>query len=145
MLAGYAHAIFLAQCKGDDGNAFARPKGKEATGGTIQCVTKEKPSDMKYYAGEPEYATRGTLATMCASSNKDNHFLYNRVRSVIGDKIEMTSQTYRNSEYTVFIRIGSTGGNQASAQDAIKVYGQWNGTNLMASAATPQQGGGSGN
>ena len=87
---------------------------------------------MKYYAGEPEYATRGTLATMCAGSNTDNHFLYNRVRSVIGDKIEMTSQTYRNSDYTVFIRIGSTGGNQASAQDAIKVYGQWNGTNLMA-------------
>ena len=113
-------------------NAFARPNGKEATGGTIQCVTAEKPSSMKYYAGEPEYATRGTLATMCAGSNTDNHFLYNRVRSVIGDKIEMTSQTYRNSDYTVFIRIGSTGGNQASAQDAIKVYGQWNGTNLMA-------------
>ena len=69
---------------------------------------------------------------MCAGSNTDNHFLDNRVRSVIGDKIEMTSQTYRNCDYTVFIRIGSTGGYQASAQDAIKVYGQWNGTNLMA-------------
>ena len=56
--------------------------------------------------------------------------LSNEEMSVIGDKIEMTSQTYRNSDYTVFIRIGSTGGNQASAQDAIKVYGQWNGTNL---------------
>ena len=63
---------------------------------------------------------------------KDNHYLYNRVRSVIGDRVELTSQTYRNSQYTVFIRIGSTGGNQADAQDAIKVYGQWNGTNLMA-------------
>ena len=56
--------------------------------------------------------------------------LYNRVRATVGDKIELSSQTYRNSEYTVFIRMGSTGGNQAEAQDAIGVYGQWNGTNL---------------
>ncbi len=56
--------------------------------------------------------------------------LYNRVRATVGDKIELSSQTYRNSEYTVFIRMGSTGGNQATAQDAIAVYGQWNGTNL---------------
>ena len=90
-------------------------------------------SDQKYYkAGGPNYANYGTLKTMCAGSNTANHYLYNRVRSVIGDTVELTSQTYRNSEYTVFIRIGSTGGNQADAQDAIKVYGQWNGTNLMA-------------
>ena len=56
--------------------------------------------------------------------------LYNRVRATVGDKIELSSQTYRNSEYTVFIRMGTTGGNQATAQDAIQVYGQWNGTNL---------------
>ena len=56
--------------------------------------------------------------------------LYNRVRATVGDKIELSSQTYRNSEYTVFIRMGSTGGNEAIAQDALMVYGQWNGTNL---------------
>ena len=56
--------------------------------------------------------------------------LYNRVRATVGDKIELSSQTYRNSNYTVFICMGSTGGNQAEAQDAIRVYGQWNGTNL---------------
>ena len=56
--------------------------------------------------------------------------LYNRVRATVGDKIELSSQTYRNSNYTVFICMGSTGGNQATAQDAIRVYGQWNGTNL---------------
>lgn len=90
-------------------------------------------SEHKYYtASGPTYATAGTLSTMCAGSNTTNHYLYNRVRSVIGDRVELTSQTYRNSQYTVFIRIGSTGGNQADAQDAIKVYGQWNGTNLMA-------------
>ena len=57
-------------------------------------------------------------------------YLYNKLRAVIGDNITLTSQTYRNSEYTVFIRMGSMGGNQASAQDAVAVYGQWNGTNL---------------
>lgn len=56
--------------------------------------------------------------------------LYNKLRAVIGDSIILSSQTYRNSEYTVFIRMGSMGGNQASAQDAVAVYGQWNGTNL---------------
>ena len=61
-----------------------------------------------------------------------NTYLYNRVRATIGDSVELTSQTYRNSDYTVFIRMGSTGGAQADAQDAIKVYGQWNGTNLVA-------------
>ena len=106
-------------------------------GGKINAATTKLPtsalSGQAYYkTGGPTYATYGTLSTMCAGSNTTNHYLYNRVRSVIGDRVELTSQTYRNSEYTVFIRIGSTGGNQADAQDAIKVYGQWNGTNLMA-------------
>ena len=68
--------------------------------------------------------------TAIAAGTKLDGKLYNRVRATVGDKIELSSQTYRNSEYTVFIRMGSTGGNQATAQDAIQVYGQWNGTNL---------------
>ena len=56
--------------------------------------------------------------------------LYNRLRSTIGDTIKVSSQTYRNSTYTIFISMGTTGGNQADKQDAIKVYGQYNGTNL---------------
>ena len=58
--------------------------------------------------------------------------LYNRVRSSVGDEIFNTSQTYRNSEYTVFIVMGTIGGNDESAQDATKLYGQWSGTNLPA-------------
>ena len=112
-------------------NAFVRPKDAPAAGATVKHA--EKLSDQKYYTTSgPNYANYGTLGTMCSAGDTDNHYLYNRVRSVIGDQVELTSQTYRNSQYTVFIRIGSTGGNQASAQDAIKVYGQWNGTNLMA-------------
>jgi prepilin-type N-terminal cleavage/methylation domain-containing protein len=68
--------------------------------------------------------------TAIAADTKLEGKLYNRVRATVGDKIELSSQTYRNSEYSVFIRMGSTGGNQATAQDAITVYGQWNGTNL---------------
>ena len=60
----------------------------------------------------------------------ENPELYNRLRSVIGDKLKTTSQTYRNSDYTIFIRVGSTGGAEAVQQDAIQVWGQFNGTNL---------------
>lgn len=56
--------------------------------------------------------------------------LYSSVRSTIGDEVILTSQTYRNSEFTIFIRIGTMGGNDASSQDAVKVYGQFSGTNL---------------
>lgn len=56
--------------------------------------------------------------------------LYNRLRSTVGDTIQVSSQTYRNSTYTIFISMGTTGGNQADKQDAIQVYGQYNGTNL---------------
>ena len=68
--------------------------------------------------------------TAIAADTKLEGKLYNRVRATVGDKIELSSQTYRNSEYTVFIRMGSTGGNEAIAQDALMVYGQWNGTNI---------------
>ena len=81
------------------------------------------------------------LGGMASFSAPNNHYLYNRIRSTVGDKIELTSQTYRNSEYTVFIRMGTTGGNQADKQDAITVYGQWNGTNLSyGNSGTPGNG-----
>jgi prepilin-type N-terminal cleavage/methylation domain-containing protein len=69
--------------------------------------------------------------------------LYNRLRSTVGDTIKVSSQTYRNSDYTIFVSIGTTGGNQADKQDAIKVYGQYNGTNL-AEVAAPVAGAGQG-
>ena len=65
-----------------------------------------------------------------ADTDKKAGKLYNKLRAVIGDNITQSSQTYRNSEYTVFIRMGSMGGNDAAAQDAVAVYGQLSGTNL---------------
>lgn len=52
------------------------------------------------------------------------------IRLSVGDTIPLISQTYRHLNYTVFIRMGTTGGAQASAHDAIHVYGQCGGTNL---------------
>lgn len=83
------------------------------------------------------------LGNMHSFDEPDSHYLYNRIRATVGDRIELISQTYRNSTYTIFIRMGTTGGNQFDAQDAIKVYGQWGGTNLSASEVG--QGGGSNN
>ena len=60
----------------------------------------------------------------------ENGKIYNAVRSVMGDEILLNSQTYRNSDFTIFIRMGTTGGNEAANQDAVVVYGQFNGTNL---------------
>ena len=62
----------------------------------------------------------------------ENEKLYNAIRSVVGDKIYNSSQTYRNSDFTIFIRLGSAGGNEAGNQDATQVWGQYNGTNLPA-------------
>lgn len=65
---------------------------------------------------------------------------YNRLRSIVGDSFKVSSQTYRNSDYTIFISMGTTGGNQATNQDAIQVWGQYNGTNLSEVSA-PVSGG----
>lgn len=70
-----------------------------------------------------------TLSEMTTKNGQKGQ-LYNKLRAQIGDSITLSSQTYRNSDYTVFIRMGSMGGNDAAAQDAVAVYGQWSGTNL---------------
>ena len=98
--------------------------------GKVNAILPTQPKDA---TAPPSNAVFGTIDSSGTASNKGNTSkLYNRVRATVGDKIELSSQTYRNSNYTVFIRMGSTGGNQAVAQDAVAVYGQWNGTNLDA-------------
>jgi prepilin-type N-terminal cleavage/methylation domain-containing protein len=114
-----------------DNDGTKDPDSKIIAATNITVSNGRNADTVKYVNANPAYATKGNLATMTSGST-GNTYLYNRVRATCGDKIELTSQTYRNSEYTVFIRMGSTGGNQATAQDAITVYGQWNGTNLTA-------------
>lgn len=95
----------------------------------------------KYNPPAANVANTITLQTMTSAGGvatagaKNTGMLYNKLRAVIGDSIVLSSQTYRNSEYTVFIRMGSMGGNNAGAQDAVAVYGQWSGTNLTSVAA----------
>ena len=95
------------------------------------CATNGKRVTVDYY-GDDTWQGKTLKELQAADNTKDlgHHYLYNRVRATVGDSITLTSQTYRNSEYTVFIRMGSTGGNSAAGQDSVKVYGQWNGTNL---------------
>ena len=87
-------------------------------------VNKYLPSGKKTYGGLTGANASPKLADIPESE------LYNSLRATVGDKITINSQTYRNSEYTIFISMGTTGGQEAAAQDAIKVWGQFSGTNL---------------
>jgi prepilin-type N-terminal cleavage/methylation domain-containing protein len=121
---GSGHSTSLKQTDGTTAASLGFTTGK---------ADGRNADDVGYINKTPAYNGKGFLGDM-ASGTSANTYLYNRVRATVGDTITLSSQTYRNSEYTVFIRMGSTGGNQATAQDAIAVYGQWNGTNLVASA-----------
>lgn len=85
-------------------------------------------------SNESEYVLKDGVINKFVGRNtgylSENEKLYNAIRSIMGDVMNNSSQTYRNSDFTIFIRMGTTGGNEASQQDAIKVYGQFNGTNL---------------
>lgn len=63
-------------------------------------------------------------------------YVYSSLKAAMGETIVLDSNTYKNSEFTIFIRLGTTGGNDADKQDAVKVYGQYSGTNLMAEDIT---------
>lgn len=106
----------------------AEPNGAEM--GADVAVAGTALSGVTYFNGTPAYADAGTLSTM--TNGVTTGALYNELRSAMGgkDAIEVSSQTYRNSEYTIFIRMGSSGGNSASSASGIQVYGQWSGTNL---------------
>ena len=104
-------------------------------------VNEVKSGNKKGTDGTQNGLTMGDMKT--GAAGMDNR-LYNKLRAVVGDSITLTSQTYRYSEYTVFIRMGSTGGNQVSVTDAVAVYGQWNGTNLTAADYNAGGAGGAG-
>ena len=102
---------------------------KMGTAKVNKISTKSSSNESQAVDGTQKGTDAATLSTMTTVGGQPGQ-LYNKLRAQIGDSITLSSQTYRNSEYTVFIRMGSLGGNDAAAQDAIAVYGQWNGTNL---------------
>jgi type IV pilus assembly protein PilA len=87
-------------------------------------VNKECPSTEMYNGAILGGMTLGTMSSAAdvANSTADNQ-LYTRVLAGIGEKIKITSQTYRNSNYTIFIEMGA-------ADEAVVVHGEWDGTNL---------------
>ena len=81
------------------------------------------------YINHDATSPKGTLMSAMTSVGGNAGCLFNRVTGMVGEKVKITSQTYRNSDYTVFIRMGTTGGSAANGS-SVAVYGQWNGTNL---------------
>ena len=80
-------------------------------------------------------ATGATLATMTSGATEGE--LYNKILAAIGEEVALTSQTYRNSDYTIFINIDIT-------INVINVTGQWGGTNLPGDGSAGGAGSGSG-
>ena len=66
---------------------------------------------------------QAVLSALTAGGNTG--VLNGELKATIGNTVNLTSKTYRNSDYTVFIKMGNL-------SEAIEVSGQWNGTNLEA-------------
>ena len=84
-------------------------------------VTSDRvATDLKYYGGS-EWTGKKLSELSSKPTNEGQNTLYNKVRESIGkDTLTLESETYRNSNYTIFIRMDTD----------IQVYGQWNGKNL---------------
>ena len=88
--------------------------------------------NLTYFSATPN-KTAMTLGAMQVDDST-KHCLYNSISEEIEDQLTITSQTYRNSEYTIFICVDIVDGRD-SKQNSIDVYGQWNGTNLAIGAS----------
>ena len=111
-------------------NKYIQDDTEDGINTSVPTTDRAETADNIVYVNQtPDYEVKGTLGSMTSADSSTPYF-YHRLRSVDGNKIEITSQTYRNSEYTIFIRMGRTGGNKDTTQQSIVVYGQWNGTNL---------------
>lgn len=77
-------------------------------------------------------STKKSNATFLENLSLDtNTYLYNQIRAIVTDTVNTESAKYRNSEYTVFIRMLPNNADYNIYSDTtVKVYGQWNGTNL---------------
>lgn len=60
-------------------------------------------------------------------------WLCRALKQLVGEKVWMPSQTYKNSEITVFVRMGSGIEGTLHEQEHIRAYGQFSGTNLTSS------------
>lgn len=87
----------------------------------IKIADNRKPDDVSYSTGrEPKYDRFGTLATM--SADEKSHYLYEYFANNTSLTLEIESERYRNSDFTIFIN--------TQDPENIQVYGQWSGYNL---------------
>ena len=83
-----------------------------------------------------EYELADAVINKYAYGNSDQKLsdaspkLYQKLVSVLGDTFEQESQTYRNSEYTVFVNTDTVEDETGLVLDAVNCYGQYDGTNL---------------
>ena len=63
-----------------------------------------------------------------ATTGKDLPKLTDKITAALSEKLDQTSNTYRNSDFTVFVKLNSVGGQK---ENSASVYGQYNGTNLV--------------
>ena len=105
--------------------------GQVGTNNSTKKMTKDRIADTVAYRQQvPEYLTNGTLSTFAVPNKFSNAYLYNKIWESLGSSINIESQTFMNSEYTIFIHIPSRISEDAPHLNDIEVWGQYNGTNL---------------
>ena len=63
----------------------------------------------------------------------DYPYLYAYMRQTVGEELEVVSRMYKNSEYTIFVKINPPDAGGILVQDTSIAYGQFSGTNLSKS------------
>jgi hypothetical protein len=88
---------------------------------TNTIATNRNADAIEYIDGKPDYLTTGTLGSL----NVNDNAIYQALQKEFGEFIEIKSETYKNSEFTIFIHMP-----QKDSDGDVKIYGQWNGINL---------------
>lgn len=90
-------------------------------------MEKARVNDMGQQKQQTRQKARGRISTntgekkICNFEDMGNKYLYNSLKTSIGEQLKSVSATYRHSSYTLFIVFDD--GN-------VSTYGEWNGTNL---------------
>ena len=94
---------------------------KALRSGAVKITNNRKPDKIAYTNNrEPDYTRYGTVATM--SINGETHQLHAYLMNNTTTSIQIESERYRNSDFTIFIN--------TQDPENIQIYGQWSGYNL---------------
>lgn len=102
-------------------NKFVRTDGAEYIDlDTVLFAEDRDVAEPIYLMSNPDYENRGMIGQMVSDKSNSSYF-YNAIRATVGNTIEITSEEYNNSEYTIFIVWNEQG---------VTVAGGWNGINI---------------